>query len=446
MAHIRLVTPIPGPRSRALLDRKDQAVASGLHVAVPVIVERAQGALLTDVDGNTFIDLAGGVGCLNVGHSAPEVVRAVQEAAQRFTHTDFSVVPYESYIRLAEELTRRAPGGFPKKAAFFNSGAEAVENAVKIARKYTGRRGVIAMEGAFHGRTLMALSLTSRVHPYKQGMGPFAPEVYRVPFPYVYRWPGRPPAAEVARQAVEALERAFVTQVAPEDTAAVILEPVQGEGGFIVPPEGYLPRVQEVCRRHGVLLIADEIQTGYGRTGRFFASERFGIEPDLITVGKSIAAGLPLSGVVGRAEVMDAAADGNIGGTYVGNPIACAAALAVLEVMDRYSLPDRAERLGARVRTRLERLAGRVPLIGEVRGVGAMVAVELVRDSDTREPATAETGRVIAEAMRRGVIVLRAGTYGNVIRLLMPLVITDDQVDEALAVLEDAFAAVANPV
>ncbi|BDG61351.1 4-aminobutyrate--2-oxoglutarate transaminase [Caldinitratiruptor microaerophilus] len=442
MAHIRLVTSIPGPRSRALLERKERAVAQAFQVHVPVIVERAEGALLTDVDGNTFIDLAGGVGCMNVGHSVPEVVRAIHEASARFTHTDFSIVPYESYIRLAEELSRRAPGNFPKKAAFFNSGAEAVENAVKIARKYTGRRGIIAMEGAFHGRTLMALSLTSRVKPYKQGMGPFAPDVYRVPFPYVYRWPGSPPPEEVARQAVAALERAFVTQVAPEDTAAVILEPVQGEGGFVVPPEGYLPQVQAICRRHGILLIADEVQTGFGRTGRFFASERLGIEPDLITVGKSIAAGLPLSGVIGRADVMDAATDGNIGGTYVGNPVACSAALAVLDVMDREDLPARAEALGRRLRARLEALAERTPLIGEVRGLGAMVAVELVRDRSTREPATAETTEIIREAIRRGVIVLRAGIYGNVIRFLMPLVITEEQLDEALGVLEEAFAAV----
>ncbi|MCG0239077.1 MAG: 4-aminobutyrate--2-oxoglutarate transaminase [Firmicutes bacterium] len=441
MANIRLVTEIPGPRSRALLERKERVVPRALSVHVPVVIDRAEGALITDVDGNTFIDLAGGVGCLNVGHSNPEVVRAIQEAAARFTHTDFSVVPYESYIQLAEELSRRAPGSFPKKVAFFNSGAEAVENAVKIARKYTGRKAIIAMEGAFHGRTNLTMALTSKVRPYKEGFGPFAPEIYRVPFPYVYRWPGRPSPAEVARQAAEALERAFLTVVSPQETAAVILEPIQGEGGFVVPPAEYLPMVQAICRRYGVLLIVDEIQTGYGRTGRFFASEHFGIEPDLITVGKSIAAGMPLSGVIGRAEIMDSPEDSTIGGTYPGNPVACAAALAVLREMDRLGLVERARVIGDRIRQRFEAMAARSPLVGEVRGLGAMMAMELVRDRETREPATEETAELLRRCIRRGVIALRAGIYGNVVRILAPLVITDDQLDEALTVMEEELLA-----
>lgn len=443
MGSIQLVTSIPGPRSRELMVRKERAVPGAISVLVPAAIERASGALVTDVDGNTLIDLAGGLGAMNVGHSAPAVVQAVQEVAARFTHTDFSVMPYESYIRLAEELGRRAPGAFPKKAAFFNSGAEAVENAVKFARKYTGRRGLIAMEGAFHGRTNLTMALTSKVRPYKEGFGPFAPEVYRVPFPYPYRWPGAPDAAEVARQAVAALERALTTQVSPSETAAVILEPIQGEGGFVVPPPEYLPMVQELCRRHGILLIADEIQTGYGRTGRFFAAEHFGIEPDLICVGKSMAAGLPLSGVIGRAEIMDAAADSTIGGTYVGNPIACAAGLAVLQELDRGHLLARADVLGRRLRHRLEGLARRCPLLGEVRGLGAMIGVELVRDRTLRTPADRETAEVIRRCIQNGVIVVRAGLYSNVIRFLLPLVITDEQLDEALDVLEAQTMAVA---
>lgn len=436
MAHIRMVTPVPGPRSRELLARKEQVVPAALSLHLPAVIAQAQGALVTDVDGNTFIDLAGGLGCLNVGHSHPEVVRAIQEAAARFTHTDFSVMPYEPYVRLAEELCRRAPGRFPKKAAFFNSGAEAVENAVKIARAYTGRRAVIAMEGAFHGRTNLCLALTSRTRPYKQGFGPFAPEVYRVPYPYVYRWPGRPDPEVVAQQAADALEWAFLTQVDPADTAAVIVEPVLGEGGFVVPPAGWLPRVQAICRHYGVLLIVDEIQTGYGRTGRFLASEHFGIEPDLICVGKSMAAGLPLSGVIGRAEVMDAPGDSAIGGTYVGNPVACAAALAVLSVLDRERLAERAQHLGHILMDRWQAIAARCPLVGEVRGLGAMVGVEFVTDRQTRTPAAEALGRILSAAMARGGLAVRAGIHRNVLRFLMPLVITDDQLHEALDVLE----------
>ncbi|ASS77149.1 4-aminobutyrate--2-oxoglutarate transaminase [Tumebacillus algifaecis] len=405
---------------------------------IPTIIKEATGALITDIDGNTFIDLAGGVGVLNVGHSHPLVVDAIREAALNFTHTDLTVVPYESYILLAEKLCNRAPGSDPKKACFLNSGAEAVESAVKIARKATGRRGIICFEGAFHGRTLMALSLTSKVKPYKEGMGPFAPDVFRVPFPYSYRWPGFPNDEAVCSAAFEQFKRAFTTQVAPSETAAVILEPIQGEAGFIVPPPGFLQLVQDFCREHGILLIADEVQTGFGRTGEFFASDHFGIEPDLITVGKSIAAGLPLSGVIGRAELMDAAGDGAVGGTYVGNPVACSAALAVLDIYDQENLGDRAVQIGHQLQQRLQKLATNSPLVGEIRGVGAMTAFELVRDHETREPATDETAAIIQKCLQRGVIIFKAGLYGNVIRFLLPLVITPEQLDEALDVIEQA--------
>lgn len=440
---IRLRTEIPGPRSRQLLELKERYIPRAIDVHVPVFVERAEGALLTDVDGNTFIDLTGGVGVLNVGHCHPEVVARVREHAGRFLHTDFSVVPYENLVRLAERLAARVPGPAPKKAFFFNSGAEAVENAVKIARLYTRRPAVIAFEGAFHGRTLMALSLTGRARPYRTGMGPMASEVYRVPYPYPYRKPRGLSDEDYAALCLEAVERAFVTQVAPEDVAAIVVEPVLGEGGFVVPPPGFLPGLREICDRHGIVLIVDEVQTGFGRTGRMFAVEHWGVEPDLMTVAKSLAAGLPLSGVVGKAEIMDAAHEGAIGGTYVGNPVACEAALAVLDVMEREDLPGRARRQGERIRRRLEALAERCPLIGDVRGLGAMMAVELVRDRETREPAPQETMEVIRRAMRRGVLLLKAGIYGNCIRLLAPLVITDEQLDEALDVIESVIAEVA---
>jgi len=443
---IRLNTGIPGPLSRQLMARKERVVPDALSIHVPVAIQSARGALITDVDGNVLIDMAGGLGCLNVGHSHPRVVRAIQETAARFTHTDFSVVMYESYIHLAERLAARTPGTFAKKAAFFNAGAEAVENAVKIARAYTGRPAVIALEGAFHGRTNLALALTSKVKPYKQGFGPFAPEVYRVPAPYLYRRPeGMTPEAFI-QFCIDALERAFATAVSPDSCAALILEPVQGEGGFVPLPPAYLQRVQDIVRRHGVLLIADEIQTGCGRTGTFFASEQLGLEPDLICAGKSLAAGLPLSAVVGRREVMDAPGDSALGGTYVGNPVACAAAHAVLDVIDEERLLDRARHLGELFRQRLtelgERLAG-VPgarlQIGEVRGLGAMVGAEFVVSRTTREPANLNP--VLQRCAQCGVVLVKCGLYGNVIRLLPPLVITDEQVAEALDVLETAALA-----
>ena len=434
-------TAIPGPRSQAILARKEAVVPAALSVHVPAVIASAEGALVTDVDGNTFIDMSGGIGCLNVGHSAPAVRAAMHAQVDLFSHTDFTVIPYEPYVELAERLVALAPGAGPKKAAFFNSGAEAIENAVKFARAHTGRPGLVAFSGAFHGRTLLAMTLTSKTHPYKAGFGPFAPEVHRAPYPYIYRAPAGVSAAEHGLACADELERMFTTHVAAESVAAVILEPVQGEGGFVVPPPEFLRRVQEICRAHEIVLIADEVQTGFGRTGRFFASEHSGLEPDLLVVAKSMAAGMPLSGVIGRADIMDAPGDSAIGGTYVGNPVACAAGLAVVEEIGRQGLLARAERVGAHIRRRFLDLQERFPQVGDVRGVGAMMAMELVEDRRTKAPARDLTGRVLTRAVQEGAIFLRAGIYGNVIRVLVPLVITEAQIDEAVDVLDRALQA-----
>jgi 4-aminobutyrate aminotransferase / (S)-3-amino-2-methylpropionate transaminase / 5-aminovalerate transaminase len=429
---IELRTEVPGPRSREILARKEQVVADPLSIYLPIVVAEGHGATLTDVDGNTFIDFAGGVGCLAVGHSHPRVVEAAQEQLALFSHTDFTIVPYEVYVALAERLCELAPIAGPTKAAFFNAGTEAVENAIKFARAFTGRPAVIAFEGGFHGRTLLSLSLTSKTHPYKAGLGPFAPEVYRVPFAQQYRGPD-------ARAALDALERALVTQVAAETVAAIVIEPVQGEGGFQVAPPEFMEGVRAICDRHGIVLVVDEVQTGFGRTGKLFAIEHYGVEPDLITVAKSIAAGLPLSGVIGKAEIMDAPGDSAIGGTYVGNPVAQAAALAVLDVIDEENLCERASALGETMRTRMHAWQRRWPQIGDVRGLGAMLAIELVHDPGTKEPAADLATAVVEEAARHGLLLLKSGIYSNCIRVLTPLVLSDAELDEALAVWEDAL-------
>src|SRR5205823_12295902 len=377
---IELKTAIPGPRSKEILERKDRIVADPLSVFLPVVIEHGEGATLTDVDGNTFLDFTGGVGCLNVGHAHPRVVEAISEQATKFLHTDFTIVPYEVYVTLAERLVATAPISGQAKAAFFNAGTEAVENAVKFARAYTKRPAVIGFEGGFHGRTLLALTLTSKTHPYKAGLGPFAPEVYRLPFAQDYRGPS-------AREALEALERALVTYVAAESVAAIVIEPVQGEGGFVVAPPEFLEGVRRICDDNGIVLVVDEVQTGFGRTGKMFGIEHYAVEPDLITVAKSIAAGLPLSGVIGRAAIMDAPADSAIGGTYVGNPVAQAAAMSVLDVFEEEGLVDRAAALGETRRARMLRWPERFPAIGDVRGLGMMLAIELVRDRQTKDPA-----------------------------------------------------------
>ncbi len=416
---IEIKTDIPGPRSAEILARKERVVAEPLSIYLPLVVAEARGATLTDVDGNTFIDFAGGVGCMNVGHSHPRVVEAIRDQAERFTHTDFTVLPYENYVGLAERLLELAPISGETRAAFFNSGAEAVENSIKFARAHTKRSAVIAFEGAFHGRTLLALSLTSKTHPYKAGLGPFAPETYRLPF-----------------DDLDALEYAFKTRVAAEDVAAIVFEPVQGEAGFMVPSSEFVRGLRQICDEHGIVLVADEVQTGFGRTGRTFAIEHFGIEPDLITVAKSIAAGLPLSGVLGRAEIMDAPGDGAVGGTYVGNPVAIAAAHAVLDVIAEERLNERAESIGEAIRARMESWRDRFDAVTDVRGLGAMLAIVLERSGQPE----ADLATAVAEgAARRGLLLLKAGIDSNCIRVLVPLVIEDAELAEALDAWEDAL-------
>ena len=431
---IQLRTPIPGPRSREILERLHNAVASPLAVTFPIVAESARGATLTDVDGNTFIDFAGGVGCLNVGHSHPDVVAAAQEQLERFSHTDFTIVPYEPYVRLAERLGELAPISGPVKAAFFNAGTEAVENAVKFARLATRRPAVIAFEGGFHGRTYLSLSLTSKTKPYKDALGPFAPEVYRLPFPNEYR-------GVTTGDALAALERALVMQVTPDSVAAIVVELVQGEGGFVVAPPEFVSGLRRVCDRHGIVLVVDEVQTGFARTGRFFASEHYDVEPDLICVAKSIAMGLPLSGVLGRTSIMDAGHVGAVGGTYVGNPVAQAAALAVLDVIEEESLVERSAQLGETIRARMLSWQERWSAIGNVRGLGSMLAIELVSDTASRAPAPDLAHAVVDAALQHGLLLITCGVYGNCIRVLVPLVVTDAELDEALGAWEEALAA-----
>jgi 4-aminobutyrate aminotransferase / (S)-3-amino-2-methylpropionate transaminase / 5-aminovalerate transaminase len=430
---IDIRTAIPGPRSAAILERKSRVIANAKSIAIPIVAQEGRGATLTDVDGNVFIDFTGGVGCLNVGHAHPRVIDAATEQIGRFVHTDFTVVPYEPYVELAERLLSLAPFSEPAKAVFFNAGTEAVENAVKFARLYTKRPAVIAFEGAFHGRTLLSMTLTSRPHPYKVGMGPLAPEVYRSAFPQDYRGPD-------AKTALAELRQLFLTQVAAEQVAAIIVEPVQGEGGFLPAGQQFMEGVRSICDEHGICLIDDEVQTGYARTGKLFAIEHYGVEPDLITVAKSIAGGFPLSGVLGKAEILDAAHDGAVGGTYVGNPVAQAAALAVLDVIDEEGLIERASAIGDTIRAQMLAWQERFPAIGDVRGLGAMLAIELVEDRATKQPAPKLVQAVIDAAVERGLLLLKAGVHGNVIRVLTPLVITDAELDEALAVWEDALA------
>lgn len=427
----RLVTALPGPRSQELLDRKAAAVAAGVGHTAPIHAVAAGGGVVVDADGNSLIDLGSGIAVTTVGNAHPAVVAAVQEQVARFTHTCFMISPYESYVAVAEALNRLTPGDFEKKSALFNSGAEAVENAVKIARKATGRQAVVAFDHAYHGRTNLTMALTAKSMPYKSGFGPFASEVYRAPMSYPYRDGLSGPDA--AAKAISLMEK----QIGADNLAAVLIEPIQGEGGFIVPADGFLPALAEWCRANGVVFIADEVQTGFARTGAMFASELFGVEPDLITTAKGIAGGLPLAAVTGRAELMDAAHAGGLGGTYGGNPIACAAALAAIEVYESEDLAGRARELGDLLVVRLRALQAEDPRIGDVRGRGAMIAAEFV-DPATGAPDAALTSAVAKACLAEGVVVLTCGTYGNVIRFLPPLSIGDDLLLEGLDVLAAA--------
>ena len=441
MSVIALKTEIPGPNSRALMARREAAVARGPYNATPIFVKEGRGATLVDVDGNRLIDFAGGIGCLNVGHANESVVRAAAGQLQSFTHGCFHVTPYESYVRLAERMNALVPGDFPKKTLFVNSGAEAVENAVKVARAATGRPAVLAFEDGFHGRTLLAMSLTSKVHPYKAGFGPFAPEIYRAPYGYCYRCSYNLAYPACGLHCVDVLEDVFRRYVEAKQVAAVIVEPILGEGGFVVPPRDWLPRLRELTARHGILLIADEVQTGFGRTGKQWAVEHSGVVPDILIAAKSIAGGLPLASITGRGDVMDAAGVGGLGSTFGGNPVSVAAAHAVLDELGTGQLFARAGGIGRAVQARVARWLERFPILGDVRGLGAMWGLELVRDPATREPAKDETTALAKACYERGLVTITAGTYGNVVRTLMPLVITDEELDEGLDVLEAALAA-----
>ena len=417
-----------------LADLRARYVPRGISTGHPITADRARGSELWDVSGKRYLDFAGGIGVMNVGHAHPRVMQAVQEQLERATHTSFQVVQYESYLRLAQRVCEVAPITGDKKAVFFSTGAEAIENAVKIARAATGRPAVISFRGAFHGRTLLALSLTGSVQPYKQNFGPYAAEIYQTPFPYEYRgWNTDAAMAD--------LQNLLEAEVSPNRVAAVVIEPVLGEGGFVPAPLDFMRKLRELTRQHGILLIADEIQTGFGRTGKFFGIEHSGVEADLITVAKSLAAGFPLSGVVGRAEVMDAPDPGGLGGTYAGNPIACAAGLAVMDIMRDEKLPDRAARIGSVVEERMQSWAKDNEMIGDIRAAGAMVGMELVRSRKTKEPADKETAAVLKAARESGLIILRCGIHHNVVRTLMPLTIPDEQLEEGLDILGAALGA-----
>ena len=432
---------IPGPKSRELMARRQEFVARGVASTMNVFAAKADGAIIEDVDGNQYIDFAGGIGVMNIGHARPEVTRAIAEQAARFTHTCFSVMMYEPYVALAERLVKLTPGEFPKKALFFNSGAEAVENAVKIARWATSRPAIIVFDNAFHGRTLMTMTMTSKVKPYKYRFGPYAPEVYRAPYPYPYRMNMTP--QEASEFCIQELERMFNAEVAPDQVAAIVVEPVQGEGGFMVAPPGFLHALKTVCEKYDILFVADEIQSGFCRTGRMFAVEHDGVAPDLIIIAKSMGAGMPISGVIGRAEIMDAPPPGTLGGTYSGNPVACAAALAVLDLYENDDLAARSREIGQVVTRRFLKLQAQFPIVGDVRGLGGMVAMELVKDRTTKEPDSHAASEVLAAAHHRGLVLIKAGMYDNVLRVLVPLCVTGEQLNKGLDIFEAALATVA---
>jgi 4-aminobutyrate aminotransferase / (S)-3-amino-2-methylpropionate transaminase / 5-aminovalerate transaminase len=433
----RLVTEIPGPASKELLERRQRSVARGLSHVLPVFVTAAGGGVIVDADGNSLIDFGSGIAVTGVGNSAERVVQRVTEQVARFTHTCFMVAPYEGYVEVCEELNRLTPGDHDKRSALFNSGAEAVENAVKIARYATGRPAIVTFDHAYHGRTNLTMALTAKNMPYKHRFGPFAGEVYRVPMAYPLRWPGGPERCR--EDALTTVKSLIHTQVGEENTAAIIIEPIQGEGGFIVPPDGFLPGLAEFCREHGIVLIADEIQSGLCRTGDWFGVDHEQVVPDLVTTAKGIADGLPLAGVTGRAELMDTVHPGGLGGTYGGNPIACAAALAVLDLFESERLLDRAYAQGEMLRDRLDKLAARLPRIGEVRGLGSMLGLEIVEDAATRQPSPARTRRILEVARERGLLLLRAGTHDNVIRLLPPLIATEEELERGVEILATAL-------
>lgn len=429
----------PGPRSRELQKDRDRYLPRGLASTMPVFAASGDGATLTDVDGHSYIDFATGISVMNVGHRNPRVLAALREQADRLVHSGAPVMMPEGYVRLARRLCEITPGAFPKKALLLNSGAEAVENAIKVVRQATGRPAVISFHNAFHGRTLMSMTLTGKVAPYKQNFGPYAPEVYQVPYPYEYRRPAGMVAESLGGACVEAVRQLFKTTVNADRVAGILVEPVQGEGGFVVPPPDFLPSLRKLCTEYQIPLIADEVQTGFGRTGRMFAVEHSGVEPDLIVLAKSMGGGLPLGAVVGRSELMDATTPGGLGGTFGGNPMACAAALAVIDVLVEDKLPERGKRLGDRALARMRGWQERHPEVGDVRGLGAMVAMELVTDRASRDPAGTVTNEVLRHCHSHGLVLLKAGLYDNVIRLLFPLTISEQELDRGLDIIEEAL-------
>lgn len=433
-----IVTAIPGPKSAEAIARRKEAVSAGLGMAFPAVITRADGAIMEDLDGNRIIDLGSGIGVVTVGNSHPRVVSRVQEAVKAFTHTNFTTAPYLGYVEVCEALNELTPGKFKKKSILQNSGAEAVENAIKIARHYTKRQAIVVFEHAYHGRTNLTMALTAKNMPYKEGFGPFANEIYRMPMPYAYRWNGD--ASTMAADALEDVMHKIEKEIGADNVAAIIIEPIQGEGGFIVPPKGFLPGLSKYATQHGIVFIADEVQTGFARTGNYFAVEDEGVEPDMIVTAKGIAGGLPLAAVTARAEIMDSSHVGGLGGTYGGNPIACAAALGAMEAIREEKLIERAREIGAILHSALTAMAAKHPVIGDVRGRGAMQAIEIVM-AGSKEPNPAAMASVIKYCQQQGVLILTAGTYGNVIRFLPPLVISDELLKEALAILDQAFAA-----
>ena len=434
----RVVTAIPGPKSAEVLKRRTEATSGGLGMAFPVIVEKAHDAIILDIDGNQIIDLGAGIGVTNVGNSAPRVVERVIAQVQKFTHTNFTTAPYENYIEVCEWLNKNTPGKFAKKSVLVNSGAEAVENAIKIARHFTKRQAIVVFEHAYHGRTNLTMALTAKNMPYKEGFGPFANEVYRVPMPYSYRYEGNP--AKITEESLEHIIHKIEKEIGAKNVAAILIEPIQGEGGFIVPPKGFLPGLQKFANENNVLFIADEVQSGFARTGNLFACEDENVVPDIVITAKGIGGGLPLAAVTGRADVMDSSHVGGLGGTYGGNPLACAAALGVFETIEEEKLVDRARVIGGILNSRLTEMKNKYSVIGEVRGRGAMQAIELVKPG-SKEPNPEAMAKVIKYCQQNGVLILTAGTYGNVIRFLPPLVITEDLLNDALDVLDAGFAA-----
>ena len=432
-----VVTAIPGPKSQEILKRRQEATSAALSMAMPIVVDRAYGAILHDVDGNSIIDLGSGIGVTGVGNSAERVAKRVMEQVQDITHTCFMIAPYEGYIQVCEKLNELTPGSHKKKSALFNSGAEAVENAVKIARYATKRQAIVVFEHAYHGRTNMTMSLTAKNMPYKEGFGPFAGEVYRMPMAYPYRWHGD--SKNVAAEAFDDISHRIEKEIGAKNVAAILIEPIQGEGGFIVPPKGFLPALSDFATKNGIVFIADEVQTGFARTGNWFACDDEGVVPDLIVTAKGIAGGLPLAAVTGRAELMDAVHVGGLGGTYGGNPVACAAALGAIETMEEEKLVDRARHIGAKIHEAMTSMQKKYSIIGDIRGRGAMQAIELVKPG-TKDPNPEAVGAVVKYCQQKGVLILTAGTYGNVIRFLPPLVISDHLLNDALSVIDDAFA------